>query len=492
MSDREAEYKERIRANLENVLDSGFVPELGEHKKGKVRDVHFSGDKVVMVASDRVSCFDRVLSRCIPYKGAVLNLFNRWAMENSSEIVPNAMLESPDVNVIVQRKLKNAGFECVVRGYVWGSLASDYEQGLREKSGVRLPDGWLRYQKLPHPMFTPAAKEETGHDEDVGLEDIEKVHGRVMADIIKHTSRKLYERGAELAERAGMLFIDTKYEFGLDEQGNLYLIDEANTPDSSRYCDRKEWEEKFAKIQELMKDSSTITRLKARTSSLDVSSLLNHFEPQLKIKEASKQFVRDVLIKAGYREGMPLPELTDEQVVETAWRYISSYERLTGKKFDFSASELPTARKRIMNNLVRAGLAYGGCVVPIGASGNDKEHWGKLEAALKEAGIPFTKPFYASAHKETRRVLDFVADMDSTSIEPLVYLTFAGRSNGLGPVVAGNTNYPVITCPVFSDIASYAVDIHSSLRMPSRLPLATIVDPGNAALFAKRVIGVLK
>lgn len=241
---------------------------------------------------------------------------------------------------------------------------------------------------------------------------------------------------------------------------------------------------------ELLKDPSVIEQLKA-TGSFNISGLISAIAPQLKIKEASKQFVRDVLIEAGYKEGMPIPELTDEQVVETSWRYIDSYERLTGKKFGFVQSELPTKR-RIMNNLVRAGLAYGGCVVPIGASEKDKEHWGKLEVALKEAKAPFIQPVFLSAHKQTLQLLDYVGDLDATSIEPLVYLTFAGRSNGLGPVVAGNTKHPVITCPAFSDTAAYMADIHSSLRMPSNLPLMTIVEPVNAVLAAKRIIDILK
>ena len=140
---KEQEYKEIIKDNLENVLESGYIPELGGHKKGKVRDVHFSGDRIIMVASDRVSCFDHVLSRCIPFKGAILNLFNQWAMKKTGDIVPNAMVDSPDPNVIIQIRLDNIGFECVVRDYVWGSLASDYEDGLRLKSGIELPEGLL-------------------------------------------------------------------------------------------------------------------------------------------------------------------------------------------------------------------------------------------------------------------------------------------------------------------------------------------------------------
>ncbi|MBN2111842.1 AIR carboxylase family protein [Candidatus Woesearchaeota archaeon] len=477
----EKEYKEKIRANLEMVLGSGFIPEIGEHKTGKVRDVHFSEDNIVMVASDRVSCFDHVLSRCIPYKGVVLNLFNQWAMNNTADIIPNVMAESPDPSVIVQRKLKNVGFECVVRGYVWGSLAGDYEKGKREKSGVTLPQGLLRYEKLQEPMFTPATKAEEGHDEDISLERMAEVLGRDMAEKVRDVSVQLYLRGVELAEKAGMIFIDTKFEFGTDEEGNLYLIDESLTPDSSRYCNREEYDAKWSQIAEAMKSGKYA----------NVSELLKA-NPKLKIREESKQFVRDVLIEGGYEEGKPIPDLTDEQVIETAWRYINSYERLSGNEFSFAATELPNARQRIMNNLIKAGMAYGGCVVPIGASKKDEEHWKKIADALRENNVPYTAPFFGSAHKETRRVLDFVESMDRDSIEPLVYLTFAGRSNGLGPVVAGNTRYPVIACPPFKDTATYAVDIHSSLRMPSNLPLMTVVEPGNAVLAAKRIIDMVR
>ena len=141
-----------------------------------------------------------------------------------------------------------------------------------------------------------------------------------------------------------------------------------------------------------------------------------------------------------------------------------------------------------MSNLVKARLAKGACVVPIGASEKDMPHWNDLMDALEKNDVPCIEPLFKSAHKNTQEVLDYVKGLDEASIEPLVYLTFAGRSNGLGPVVAGNTNAPVITCPVFKDIATYSVDVHSSLRMPGNLPLSVIVDPGNAALAAKRIV----
>lgn len=474
---KEEEYKKKIAENLDNVLESGHIPELGEPKKGKVRDVYFKDDKVIMVASDRVSAFDRVLPRCVPYKGYVLNLFNIWAMENARYIMQTAFESGPDPNVIVQKSCQNSSFEWVVRGHVWGGLAADYEAGKRIKCGITFPEGLIRYQKLDRPVVTPTTKAEKGHDEDVSLEDIAEKLGEARTKKLGDLSKLLFQRGEELAQRAGMLLLDTKFEFGYDSESlAVYLIDESLTPDSSRYCGKEDYEQKFPMIVALMKEGKWA----------NVSELLKE-HPEYKIKEESKQYLRDILLEAGYKEGSPMPELNDEQVIETSYRYIVAYEKLTGRQFDFAESELPP-KKRIMNNLVKAGLAYGGCVIPIGASTSDKEHWEKIEKALKAIKVPYTKPLYASAHKETQKVLDYVADMDTRTIEPIVYLTFAGRSNGLGPVVAGNTKYPVITCPVFSDLSAYLVDIHSSLRMPGNLPLMTIIDPGNAALAAKRIL----
>lgn len=439
-----------------------------------------------MTASDRVSCFDHILNNLIPFKGAILNKFNEWAMSNTTDIVPNAMIQSPDPNVIIQRKLSNVGFECVVRGYVWGSLAADYEKGLREKCGISLPEELLRYQKLNEPLFTPSTKADQGHDEDVSLEQMEEKMGE-LASKIKNISITLFRRAEELAAARGLLFLDTKYEFGINSNDiyarEPYLIDESNTPDSSRYCSEDEYNTKMPQIVEAMKSGEY----------KNVNELLKK-RPELKIKEESKQFVRDVLIEGGYIEGKPLPTLTDEQVIETSWRYINTYEKVTGMEFDFVKSEL-SPKYRIINNLIKAGyLKYPGCIVPIGASDKDAAHWQKILDAMKILDVlngeelPFTDVVYMSAHKQTQEVLNYVKYMDENSIQPLVYITFAGRSNGLGPVVAGNTKYPVITCPVFSDLDSYSIDIHSSLRMPGKLPLATVVDPGNAVLLAKRIL----
>jgi len=491
MGSKEQSYKAIIRENLKNTLGSGFIPALGKHKKGKVRDNHFPigphEDKIIMVASDRVSCFDRILDREIPFKGSVLNLFNTWAMKNSEDVIPTASLPSPDPSIIIQKRYENVGIECVVRGYVWGSLADDYEEkGYRLKCGIPLPEGLIRYQKLDEPWFTPTTKAEKGHDADLNPQQVVEKLGSELANKLRDVSIALYQNGVALAKKAGLIFIDTKYEFGRDSNGNLFLIDESNTPDSSRFCSEEEYNLKIPQIIEAMgsKKYKTVIELTK-----------DEEHPELKIKEGSKQFVRDVLKEGGYEEGKSLPPLTDEQIIETSWRYIDAYERITGQEFDFVKCELPT-KHRILNNLIKAGyLKYYGCVVPIGASAkseSDKAHWEKLREALISEGVPFADIAYYSAHKQTQELLDYLKKMDSTSIQPLIYLTFAGGSNGLGSVVAGNTKYPVITCPVFRDKADYYINIFSSLETPSKLPLGVVVSPGNAVLFVKRILEMMK
>src|SRR3989344_5458511 len=151
------EYREMIRKNMDNTLDSGYIPELGNHRQGKVRDVHFTseetGKPIIMVSSDRVSAFDHVLDRRIPFKGLVLNLLSTWALDNLKDIVPNALMESPHPNVLIQRYYRNIMIECVVRGYVWGSMAQEYESGKRLLCGIQMEEGLLRYQKLEKTVF---------------------------------------------------------------------------------------------------------------------------------------------------------------------------------------------------------------------------------------------------------------------------------------------------------------------------------------------------
>jgi phosphoribosylaminoimidazole-succinocarboxamide synthase len=338
------EYKEIIKKNLDNTIESGHIPALGEHYKGKVRDVHFiegkePGKKIVMIASDRISVFDHVLDKQVPFKGIVLNRLNTWAFENSKDIVKNASLESPHPSVLVQKYCKNIMVECVVRGFVWGSMAAEYEQGKREVCGVALPEGMLRYQKLDEPVFTPTTKSE--HDEPITFEKMKELVGEETALKAKEISIKLFKRASELAKKQGLVFIDTKYEFGLDENGELTLIDEANTPDSSRYCKIEEYK-KFEKIKQEMQSGNY----------KDVSELIKE-KPQLKISELSKQFVRDVITEKGFSYGSEgeIPKLEEEDVIEVSYRYIKLYEILTGQKFEFPKGNL----KEELNEKLKQG-----------------------------------------------------------------------------------------------------------------------------------------
>ncbi|UCD04108.1 MAG: AIR carboxylase family protein [Candidatus Woesearchaeota archaeon] len=464
------EYKRIIQENIHNTIDYGFIPELGKHKSGKVRDIHFTSDKVgspiIMVASDRVSAFDYVLGRSIPFKGRILNMFNEWAFENPMYIIPNASVESPHPNVIVQKFYKNIMVECVVRGYVWGSLAGEYEKGNRQICGVKLENGLLRYQKLDNAIFTPTTKSK--HDEPMTFEDVEKQLGKELARKVKDVSLKLYQRGAQLAEKSGLIFIDTKYEFGTDERGNLFLIDESNTPDSSRYCSIEEYR-KF----ELIKKEMATGRYK------NVSELLKE-KPQLKIKELSKQFVRDVLTEKGFSYGSTgkIPELSDEDVVEVSYRYIKLYESLTGKTFRFPTAN---AKLEVISNLQNVGYIKGGIAVIMAGSYSDKPHIDKIQEELNKYGIP-SKVRICSAHKQPALCEKIIREYNG-SLEPVVIIAVAGGTDALSGVAAFHSVHPVISCPPNPE------EYISCIRNPPGSSNSLILKPSNAARHVAQILG---
>ena len=465
----EKEYKKEIEKNLYNTLDNGYIPELGTHKKGKVREIHFTSEKIgtpiVMVASDRVSSFDYVLSRRIPFKGQILNKFNEWAFENTKDIIPNAAVKSPHPNVVVQKYYENIMVECVVRGYLWGSLAGEYESGTRNIYGIELPEGLLRYEKISEPLFTPTTKADD-HDAPMTYEEVEDKLGKVLAKKVKDTSIALYKRGEELALESGLIFIDTKFEFGLDEKGDMYLIDEANTPDSSRYCTVEE----YKKFEEIKNQSGDYK---------NVSELLRE-NPSLKIKELSKQFVRDVLTEKGFSygsEGEP-PALTDEDVIEVSYRYISLYEKLTGNKFEFPSNDV---KQELLYGLKREGHIEGGVVVIIAGSDSDREHIGTIEQELEKYNIPVIVRI-CSAHKQPS-TCEAIINKYNQSVEPLVYISIAGGTDALSGVVSFHSVHPVISCP--PDKKKF----DSCIQNPSGSSNSLILRPANVARHVAKILG---
>ncbi|MCI1779092.1 MAG: phosphoribosylaminoimidazolesuccinocarboxamide synthase [Bacteroidales bacterium] len=274
--------------------------------EGKVRDVYTIDDKyIVMVATDRISAFDVILPKGIPYKGQVLNQIASSFLDKTTDIVRNWKIASPDPMVTVGYKCQGLPVEMIVRGYLTGSSWRTYKSGAREICGVKIPDGMREHQKFEHPIITPTTKAEIGtHDEDISKENIIK-KGIVSADLyakMEDYAYKLFARGSEIAAERGLILVDTKYEFGIRD-GELYLIDEIHTPDSSRYFYAEGYEERFAKG-----------------------------EPQ---KQLSKEFVREWLMANNFsgKAGQTVPAMTDEVVASISDRYIELYEHLTGLKF---------------------------------------------------------------------------------------------------------------------------------------------------------------
>ena len=283
---------------------------------GKVRDVYtLENGLLVMVASDRISAFDHILPKGIPYKGQVLNQVATLFLDATKDIVPNWLIATPDPSVAIGHACEPIRIEMVIRGYLAGHAAREYKAGKRVLCGVDLAEGLKENDRLPAPIITPATKAEEGHDEDISREDILArglVDPKIYAQMEAYT-RALFERGTQMAAARGLILVDTKYEFGL-RNGEVILIDEIHTPDSSRYFYAEGYEERQAKG-----------------------------EAQ---KQLSKEFVRQWLIENGFQglEGQQMPEMPDAFVHTISERYIELYERITGQAFEKAATSDIVAR----------------------------------------------------------------------------------------------------------------------------------------------------
>lgn len=307
-----------------SIRETNFqLPGQTAFYRGKVRDVYTVGDLLVMVASDRISAFDHVLPRPIPYKGAVLNQIAGYFLHATRDICPNWLISNPDPNVAIGHRCEPVRVEMVIRGYLAGHAARTYASGLRELCGVRLPDGLRENDPFPEPMITPTTKAEEGHDEDISREDILKrgLVSRADYEQMEAYTRALFRRGTEMAAAQGLILVDTKYEFG-KKDGRIVLMDEIHTPDSSRY---------------FYADGYT-----------------GRQERGEKQRQLSKEFVREWLIAYGFqgKEGQSMPVMPDTFVQEITDRYVELYEKVTGIKFvkDESADVLG----RIESNILKA------------------------------------------------------------------------------------------------------------------------------------------
>lgn len=308
---------------MSTITETSYnFPNQKSFYKGKVRDVYNINDELlVMIVSDRISAFDTVLPKGIPYKGQVLNQIAAKFLEATKDIVPNWVAASPDPVVTIGHLCEPFKVEMVIRAYLSGHAWREYKAGKRIICGVAMPDGMKENDRFPEPLITPTTKASVGHDEDISREEILKQNIVAEGDYIqleKYT-REVFKRGTEIADKMGLILVDTKYEFG-KKAGTIYLIDEIHTPDSSRYFYKDGYQERQDK---------------------------NETQKQL-----SKEFVREWLMENGFQglEGQTIPEMNDEIITSISERYIELYEKITGETFN--KSDVSDTDNRVKNNII--------------------------------------------------------------------------------------------------------------------------------------------
>ncbi len=293
---------------MNTINETNFnFPKQKSVYKGKVREVYnINDDVLVMIASDRLSAFDVILPRQIPFKGQILNQIATKMMNDTADIVPNWLVANPDENVAIGHLCEPFKVEMVIRGYLSGHAAREYKIGKRVLCGVAMPEGMKENDKFPKPIITPSTKADNGdHDEDITREAI--LSNQIVSEedyiVLENYTRALFQRGTEITASRGLILVDTKYEFGKTKEGKIVLIDEIHTPDSSRYF----YEEGYAERQEKGENQ----------------------------KQLSKEFVRQWLIENGFQglDGQKIPEMSDEKTTEISNRYIELYEQITGEVF---------------------------------------------------------------------------------------------------------------------------------------------------------------
>lgn len=426
------------------------TPQLQKIHQGKVRDsIRIDDNTRMIVVTDRLSAFDSVLKTPIPYKGAVLNGISNFWFEKTKNIIGNHFLKAIDPNITLVKEAIPIRVEMVVRGYLTGSMWRGYQQGKREFSGVRAPDDMQKNQKFPTPIVTPTTKEKS--DREISPEDLVKegwVEQKTYQKMEK-VSLELFRLGTELLAERGIILVDTKYEFGLID-GDLVLIDEIHTPDSSRFWRSADY----------------------------------HNNPE-SAEQIDKEYVRQWLLR--HKENGQYPTTLPEDVVhETSRRYLEIHEMITGKRLEIG--EYDSINTRICQNLVQAGLMKDGYIAIIMGSPSDLEHCQKIQNYVEKYDI-MTDLRVTSAHKNGEEIVKMVEEYNN-SIEPGAIIAVAGRSNGLGGALAANLNLPVFNCPPFKDNLDMMVNVNSSLMMPSKTPAATVVHPDNAAYAALRSLNL--
>ena len=439
----------------ETVLDENTLPE--GVISGKVRDRFDMGYNLMgFYHSDRLSSFDRHICN-INGKGRLLNLINKWWMDRTQDIIPNHLIHI-DGNYLIAKKCQVIPLEIIVRGYITGSTSTSlwthYAKGVRNYCGIDFKDGLKKNQKLETPVITPTTKGEI--DELISRDEIlnRQIVSEDELNFIYRKALELFEYGSRVASQKGLILVDTKYEFGYDKDGNIILIDEIHTCDSSRY-----W---------LM--SSYLQRL------------MEEQEPEKLDKDSVRDYVKKICDP--YNE--PIPEIPEDHKLKVLKCYQTLYEKLVNEENCGIDSPGDNFSKR---DLVVDNYFFNhhrNMVVIFSGSPTDSWHIKKLVKEFKSLNI-YHEEHVCSAHKKTQQLLDIIGEYNSKKNKNIIFITVAGRSNALSGVVVCNTHYPVIACPPFKDKNDMHTNIHSTLQMPSKVPTMTILEPNNVALACDRI-----
>lgn len=316
--------KQKVTQNIPLALKTVNLPKFGKKHSGKVRDSYALDSKRIIVTTDRQSAFDRILG-FIPFKGQVLTRLSEYWFQKTADIIQNHLISVPDPNVMLVKNCRVIPIEMVIRGYITGvtdtSVWGSYEKGERIIYGIKFPEGLAKNQKLPEPVITPTTKAEAGHDERLTEKEIvqKKIVSPVIWEQMKEVALALFERGQKICDKAGIILVDTKYEFGLDERGKLILVDEIHTPDSSRYWIKKTYRKRFSSGE----------------------------EPESYDKEPLRIWFKE----HGYTGQGKIPKMPPAFIAKMSMLYMGIYEKITGKKFVPDNSK--NVNQRIKNNLTR-------------------------------------------------------------------------------------------------------------------------------------------
>jgi len=424
-------------------------PQLKRIHSGKVRESFRIDDSTrLIVTTDRISSFDQVLASAIPNKGAVLNSIANYWFRETDDIVRNHLLKEIDPQACLVREVEPIRIEMIVRGYITGSMWRNYNKGKRSFSGVTIQDGLTKNQRLASPVVTPTTKEES--DREITPDEI-AAEGWADASVYEQmhrTALALFARGTEILSNRGIILVDTKYEFGVLDD-TLILMDEIHTPDSSRFWRTEAYENDPTDPEHL-----------------------------------DKEYVRQYLLQHAV-DGL-IPDTLPETVIrEASSRYLTLYSLITDRE---PAWESGDSAWRLYRNLVSAGIIKEGYVAVIMGSPRDIEHAQRIKASLEKYDIAVDLRI-CSAHKTPEDIPSVILDYDA-SIEPGAIIAVAGLSNGLGGALAANVSLPVFSCPPFKDLTDMAINMNSSLLMPSRVPAALVIRPDNAAAAAVRSLNI--